>query len=225
MTQAALQKLMQRLGYTFQEVASLRIALTHRSRGGEDNERLEFLGDAVISMVTAEILYQKFPKATEGDLSRFRSSLVNRDALADLALQFELGQYLLLGQGEMRSGGHERRSILSCAMEAVMGAIYLDGGFDAIKQCILVWYQTQLASLSNPAHHKDPKTLLQESLQSRRCSLPVYVVEATEGEAHRQSFTVSCYVADLDLKTFGQGLSRRKAEQSAAFAMLDLMRK
>ncbi len=213
------------LNYAFKEPKLLTVALTHRSKGGEHNERLEFLGDAVVNFVIAEILYLQFPAAAEGDLSRFRSSLVNRDALAELAKEFELGRFLLLGPGELRSGGHERQSILSCAMEAVIGAVYLDGGFDAARQKILDWYEPLLQSLSSAADHKDPKTLLQEYLQSRKLSLPIYVVSAIAGEAHQQLFTVSCQVSSRDEKTYGKGTSRRRAEQDAAQQMLEVLKK
>lgn len=213
-----------RLNYNFQDEKYLRVALTHRSKGGEHNERLEFLGDAIVNFIVAEMLFQHFPKATEGELSRWRASLVNRDALAELAKQFDLGQFLFLGPGEMRSGGSERQSILSCTMEAVIGAIYLDGGFTAIHEKITEWYEPLIQSLSSAASHKDPKTLLQEYLQSLRLSLPQYKVEMIAGEAHQQSFTVSCQVEGLAEKTQGSGTSRRRAEQEAALAMLSLLK-
>lgn len=216
-------ELSHKLNYHFNDPQILKVALTHRSRGGDHNERLEFLGDAVVNFVIAEILYQQFPKATEGELSRWRASLVNRDALADVAKQFDLGQYIFLGAGEMRSGGHERRSILSCGMEAVIGAVYLDGGFEAARDRIIDWYQPMLSTLSSAASHKDPKTLLQEYLQAQRLPLPVYTVEAIEGEAHQQHFTVSCQVEGVKDKSYGQGTSRRRAEQSAAQAMLTVL--
>lgn len=218
-------ELLLKLNYEFKEPKLLKVALTHRSKGGEHNERLEFLGDAVVNFVVAEILYQQFPKATEGELSRWRATLVNRDTLADLAKEFELGRYLYLGPGELRSGGSERHSILSCAMEAIIGAVYLDGGFDAARQRILAWYEPLLQTLSSASSHKDPKTLLQEYLQSKRMLLPVYAVEAIEGEAHQQLFTVSCFVEEVDKKTMGKGTSRRRAEQDAAQAMLTLLKK
>lgn len=218
-------ELSQKLNYQFQQPKLLKVALTHRSKGGDHNERLEFLGDAVVNFVIAEILYQQFPKATEGELSRWRASLVNRDALADMAKEFELGRYLYLGPGELRSGGSERQSILSCAMEAIIGAVYLDGGFNAARTKISDWYEPLLQSLSSAASHKDPKTLLQESLQSRRMPLPVYTVEAIEGEAHQQLFTVSCQVEGMPEKTLGKGTSRRRAEQDAAQAMLGVFKK
>lgn len=216
--------LKQRLNYDFLQPKLLKIALTHRSKGGEHNERLEFLGDAVVNFVIAEILYQQFPKATEGELSRWRASLVNRDTLADLAKEFELGRFLFLGPGELRSGGNERQSILSCAMEAIIGAVYLDGGFEVARAKIAEWYESLLQSLSSAASHKDPKTLLQEYLQSRRMALPVYKVETISGEAHQQLFTVSCQVEGITNKTLGNGTSRRRAEQDAAQLMLEVLK-
>ena len=217
--------LIKKLNYEFRQPKLLKIALTHRSKGGDHNERLEFLGDAVVNFVIAEILYHQFPKATEGELSRWRATLVNRDTLAELAKDFELGRYLFLGPGELRSGGSERQSILSCAMEAIIGAVYLDGGFDAARASIVAWYEPLLQSLSTAASHKDPKTLLQEYLQSRRMSLPLYTVEEIEGEAHQQLFTVSCLVEEMQEKTLGKGTSRRRAEQDAAQAMLGVLKK
>lgn len=213
-------ELISKLQYEFNEPNHLKVALTHRSKGGEHNERLEFLGDAVVNFVIADVLYQQFPKATEGELSRWRASLVNRDTLADLAKEFNLGRYLLLGPGEIRSGGNERQSILSCAMEAVIGAVYMDGGFEAARRKIIDWYTPWLQSLSSAADHKDPKTVLQEYLQSHRLALPVYKVENITGEAHQQIFTVSCQVEGLAQVTQGKGTSRRRAEQEAAQAML-----
>ncbi|OGT59822.1 MAG: ribonuclease III [Gammaproteobacteria bacterium RIFCSPHIGHO2_12_FULL_43_28] len=218
-----IETLSKRLHYQFQQAHLLKMALTHRSKGGDHNERLEFLGDAVVNFVIAELLYQQFPKATEGELSRWRASLVNRDTLAELAKEFDLGSYLYLGPGEIRSGGSERQSILSCAMEAVIGAIYIDGGFAAARECINDWYAPLIASLSSASSHKDPKTLLQEYVQSRRFALPVYTVEAIEGEAHQQLFTVSCRVDEIDKKSFGKGTSRRRAEQEAALLMLKMV--
>jgi ribonuclease-3 len=218
-------ELQNKINYQFQQPKLLKMALTHRSRGGDHNERLEFLGDAVVNFVIAEILYDRYPEATEGDLSRYRATLVNRDALAELAKQFDLGQYLLLGPGELRSGGSERQSILSCAMEAIIGAIYFDGGFNAARECINDWYDDYLQKLSNVASHKDSKTLLQEYLQSCRLALPIYNVDKIEGEAHKQVFIVSCQIENTDKKSFGKGTSRRRAEQDAAFAMLEILRK
>lgn len=211
------------LGYPFQQPELLQLALTHRSCGGEHNERLEFLGDAVVNFVIAEILYHMFPKATEGDLSRWRAVLVNRDTLADLAKKFDIGPHLILGAGEIRSGGSERHSILSCAMEAIIGAVYLDGGYLATYERIADWYESLLQTLSTASSHKDPKTLLQEYLQRKRMPLPVYTVESTEGEAHQQVFVVSCAVQGVTEKPLGRGTSRRRAEQEAAQAMLGVL--
>lgn len=220
-----IDELSKKILYVFKKPTLLKLALTHRSRGGEHNERLEFLGDGVVNFVIAEILYQQFPKATEGELSRWRSSLVNRDALAELAKEFEVGRFLLLGPGELRSGGHERQSILSCAMEAIIGAMYLDGGFDITRTKIAEWYDTSLQSLSSAADHKDPKTLLQEYLQRRHMLLPNYQVEAITGEAHQQLFIISCNVGGMVEKSLGRGTSRRRAEQDAASAMLEILLK
>jgi ribonuclease-3 len=218
-------ELLSRLNYHFQNPKLLKMALTHRSKGGENNERLEFLGDAVVNFVIAEILFKQFPTATEGELSRWRATLVNRDALAELAKNFELGRYIFLGTGEQKSGGSERQSILSCAMEAVIGAIYLDNGFAAAYERITEWYEPLLQSLSSAASHKDPKTLLQEYLQSQRMPLPIYKVDMTEGEAHQQVFIVSCKVEGAGEKSLGRGTSRRRAEQDAAQAMLEVLKK
>lgn len=219
---SALEK---KLGYAFKKPELLQLALTHRSKGAEHNERLEFLGDGVVNFVIAEILFHQFHKATEGDLSRWRATLVNRDTLADVAKKFDLGPHLFLGPGEMRSGGSERSSILSCAMEAVIGAVYLDGGYQAAHDCIAAWFEDLLLSLSTPASHKDPKTLLQEHVQSHRYALPIYTVESIEGEAHQQLFVVSCQIEGVSGKTLGRGTSRRRAEQEAAQGMLEVIRK
>lgn len=218
-------ELSNKIAYHFKNPEILQVALTHRSKGGEHNERMEFLGDAVVNFVIADLLYLQFPQASEGDLSRWRATLVNRDTLADLAKKFDLGKYLLLGPGELRSGGSERHSILSCGMEAIIGAVYLDGGFAAASECIADWYDDLLKSLSSAASHKDPKTLLQEYLQSRRLALPIYAVEAIEGEAHQQMFVVSCQVEGVAEKTLGRGTSRRRAEQESAQAMLEVIKK
>lgn len=219
------EELIKKIKYEFKNPEYLKIALTHRSRGGDHNERLEFLGDAVVNFIIADILYRQFPEATEGELSRYRATLVNRNALANLAIEFNLGLYLFLGPGEQRSGGHERHSILSCAMEALIGAVYLDSGYHAVLQKINDWYTPMLKQLSSAESHKDPKTLLQEYLQSRRMSLPIYKVEIISGEAHKQMFTVSCQVEGIAETTQGQGTSRRRAEQDAASLMLGVIQR
>jgi len=219
------EELSKKLQYEFKDIELLKLALTHRSKGGEHNERLEFLGDAVVNFIIADILFQQFPKATEGELSRWRATLVNRDTLANLARDFELGQYLLLGPGEIRSGGNSRHSILSCSMEAIIGAVYLDGGFEETYHCIQLWYKALLRSLSSAASHKDSKTLLQEYLQGQRLPLPIYTVVSIEGESHQQQFTISCHVEGVSEDTIGKGTSRRRAEQNAALAMLRVVKK
>lgn len=218
-------ELSRKLGYQFNDVNLLKIALTHRSSGDENNERLEFLGDSIVNFVIAEALFNQFPKSQEGDLSRWRASLINRDTLGEIARGFDMGRYMHLGPGEMKSGGSERLSILSCAMEAIIGAIYLDGGFDIIRTCIMRWYEPLLNSLTNATSLKDPKTQLQEYLQSRHMNLPVYTVEGVEGEAHQQLFTIHCSVEGVEEKVIGKGTSRRRAEQDAAVIMLGIIKK
>ncbi len=217
------QELCRKLGYSFQDFHLLKMALTHRSSSDENNERLEFFGDSIVNLVIAEALYLQFPYAHEGELSRWRATLINRDTLATLGKEFDLGRYLHLGMGELKSGGHTRASIISCAMEAIIGAIYLDSDFATIRAAILRWYQPLLASLSYASSHKDPKTQLQEYLQRQHLTLPVYEVEAIEGEAHQQIFVVSCVVQDK--KILAKGTSRRRAEQQAAETMLEVIKK
>lgn len=201
------------------------LALTHRSKGSQHNERLEFLGDSLVNCIIAEALYHQFPWAAEGELSRWRAVLVNRDSLTNLARQFNLGDYLYLGPGELRSGGNQRSSILSCTMEAIIGAIYLDSHFEQTRQTILQWYQEMLVSLSSAASHKDPKTLLQELLQAKHLPLPCYEIDHVEGAAHKQIFIICCSIDGLPQKTIGRGMSRRRAEQAAAEAMLGVLAK
>jgi ribonuclease-3 len=217
------EELSRDLGYTFLDPKLLKIALTHRSNEDINNERLEFLGDSIVNFIIAEALYQQFPNAQEGELSRWRATLINRDALCTLARSFKLGRYLFLGQGELKSGGAERPSILSCAMEAIIGAVYLDSGYLNARDCVLRWYQPLLVNLSHSSNHKDPKTQLQEHLQSSRQPLPIYTVDRVQGESHRQIFTVSCSVASVPQKALGKGSSRRRAEQDAAEQMLRMI--
>ncbi|MDR3490857.1 MAG: ribonuclease III [Gammaproteobacteria bacterium] len=219
------EELTNKLNYHFNNEALLKMALTHRSSHEVNNERLEFLGDSIVNFVIAEALYHQFPDSPEGELSRWRATLINRETLAMLAREFTLGKYLYLGPGELKSGGSERSSILSCGMEAIIGAMYLDGGFEKTKNCVMEWYEPLLQNLSNAASHKDPKTLLQERLQAMRKSLPIYIVENIEGEAHNQIFIVSCTVSGIKEKSIGKGTSRRRAEQDAAEIMLGNIRK
>jgi len=211
----------ERLGYTPRDAALFRAALTHRSAGGQNNERLEFLGDAVLNLLTARRLYALFPHAAEGDLSRLRARLVSREPLAEVAAALGLGAVLQLGSGELKSGGFRRQSILADALEALCGAIFLDSGLPAVEAAIEPLFAARIAALPAPEALKDAKTRLQEHLQSRSLTLPRYVVLGVEGEDHAQTFRVSCEVADLKLRVEGGGLSRRRAEQQAAERMLE----
>jgi ribonuclease-3 len=209
------------LGYSCLDAEVLEAALTHRSAGSKHNERLEFLGDAVLNCVVAMLVYREFPTADEGDLSRLRASLVSGETLAVIAAEVGVGEQLRLGSGELKSGGFRRKSILADTLEALFGAIYLDGGFDAAAAAVERLFIPRLDRLPSAAELKDPKTRLQESLQARGLPLPVYVVEAITGEAHEQTFRVSCTVAGLSLRTEGAGAGRRRAEQEAAQKLLD----
>ena len=204
------------IGYRFADPGLLRRALTHRSYSAENNERLEFLGDSVINCVIALELYGRFPSLTEGELSRLRASLVNQQSLAAVARQFGFGRQLQLGEGELRSRGAQRPSMLADAVEAVIGASFLDGGFEAARKVVRTLLGSPLDMLDPDAASKDPKTLLQEYLQGRKIALPQYAVVATSGEAHEQQFQVECVVPALGIRTRGGGASRRGAEQEAA---------
>jgi ribonuclease-3 len=217
----ALQALQERLGYRFGSAALLRQALTHRSHGATHNERLEFLGDSVLNCAVASLLYQTFGKLDEGDLSRVRANLVKQQALFEIAQRLELSGCLLLGEGEQKSGGFRRPSILADTLEAVFGAIFLDGGFDAAQLAIHRLYEPVLRNVDPNTLGKDAKTLLQEWLQSRKIPLPVYAVVATHGAAHNQLFEVECAVPKLSIQVLGSGGSRRAAEQAAAKLALE----
>ncbi|WP_070970398.1 ribonuclease III [Vibrio sonorensis] len=210
-----------KLGYTFKDGQLIHLALTHRSANSKHNERLEFLGDSILSFVIADDLYHRFPKVNEGDMSRMRATLVRGNTLAELGREFELGEYLKLGPGELKSGGFRRDSILADAVEAIIGAIYLDSDIEEVRTIILNWYQQRLEAIKPGASQKDPKTRLQEFLQGRRKPLPVYTVTNIKGEAHNQQFTVSCEVAGIGEPVIGKGTSRRKAEQAAAELALE----
>ena len=214
-------RLARALGHAFADPALLTRALTHRSAGAANNERLEFLGDALIGFVTAEALVARFPQADEGTLSRLRASLVKREALAALARELELGGYLRLGAGEARSGGHSRDSILADALEAVLGAVYLDAGFEPARRVALELFRGGLERSDAGRAAKDPKTRLQELLQAHRRPIPDYAVVAVGGSGHAQSFRVTCTLADDGDTSEGEGTSRRRAEQAAAEAMLE----
>ncbi|MGL4600745.1 MAG: ribonuclease III [Plesiomonas sp.] len=220
---ASLNTLQRKLGYTFTNQELLHLALTHRSASGKHNERLEFLGDSILSFVVADALYHQFPKVDEGDMSRMRAALVRGNTLAELAREFELGDYLRLGPGELKSGGFRRESILSDTVEAIIGAVYLDTGLESVRQLILQWYQQRLEEIRPGDRQKDPKTRLQEYLQGRRLPLPVYHVMQVRGEAHDQEFTIHCSVEGMAQPVIGVGSSRRKAEQAAADQALTLL--
>jgi ribonuclease-3 len=215
-----LAELERRLGHTFANAALASQALTHRSFGTPHNERLEFLGDALLNCAVATLLYDQFGDLPEGDLSRLRAALVNQVSLSKIALDLGLGDRLRLGEGELKSGGFRRPSILADALEALLGAVYLDGGFDAVRKAVSSLLADRLERASNVPVEKDPKTALQEHLQAKRLALPRYSVMKTEGEAHDQTFTVECRVDDLGLASQGRGASRRAAEQAAAEALL-----
>lgn len=212
------------IDYAFRDPELLHQALTHRSYGIPHNERLEFVGDAVLNCVIALRLYRRFPKLPEGELSRIRAHLVNRDALARLARHAGLGAELRMGEGEARSGGADRSSTLADALEAVFGAVAEDGGFAAAERVIDAVFADLLRDADPVALGKDPKTSLQELLQARRIAVPEYAIVATRGEAHAQSFLVECRVAALELTCTGEGSSRRAAEQDAAAHALITLR-
>ena len=208
--------LCRRLGYSFAQPQLLQHALTHRSHNQAHNERLEFLGDSVLNCVIAKHLFDTYPVLPEGELSRLRSNLVNQQTLFILAQQLDLGELLLLGEGERKNAGFRRPSILADAMEAIFGAVFLDAGFEAAERVVLGLYVPFIAQTDVQTLGKDAKTLLQEYLQGKRLALPKYTVVATQGEAHAQLFQVECEIPQLKLTTRGEGASRRSAEQTAA---------
>lgn len=213
--------LRQTLAYQFQDPALFEEALTHRSASRCNNERLEFLGDAVLDFVVSEIVFQERPDANEGDLSRLRASLVKDTRLSEVAASIGLGEHIILGSGEKKTGGHRRGSILADALEALFAAIYVDGGFRAAEKVIRGLFETLAAELPDSEALKDPKTRLQEFLQADGYALPVYNIEQARGKAHKPVFEVSCSIDALQISTLGSGSTRRHAEQQAAAAMLD----
>ncbi len=208
------------VGYHARDTALLACALTHRSAGGSDNERLEFLGDAVLSFVVAGLLYEEFANSDEGDLTRYRAALVSGDVVAAVGRDCGIGERLRLGPGELRSGGFRRPSILGDAFEAVLGFIYLDGGIEGVREVIHRLWRSRLDALRATPPEKDPKTRLQEWLQGRSLALPEYVEESVRGEPHARTFTVVCRVSDPSAQARGVGSSRRRAEQRAAEQVL-----
>jgi ribonuclease-3 len=213
------------LGHPFADPELLRQALTHRSFGAPHNERLEFLGDSLLNCAVATLLYERFGALPEGDLSRLRAALVNQASLSEVAAKLGLGERLRLGEGELKSGGFRRPSILADAFEAILGAVYLDAGFEAVRVVVGKLLGERLESEEGLPVDKDPKTALQEHLQGRKLQLPRYSVQRTEGEAHDQTFTVECRVDDLGLTATGRGASRRVAEQAAAEGVLAQLEK
>ena len=205
-----------KLGHSFRHPELLRQALTHRSFAAEHNERLEFIGDGMLNCAIALLLYRRFPQLPEGDLSRMRANLVNRDTLHRLAVALDLGPAIRLGEGELKSGGAARASILANALEAVLGAIMLDSGFDAAFAAVERIYATELSAAGSADPGKDPKTRLQEWLQGRRLPVPEYAILSVSGEAHMQTFEVVCRIPALKIAASGSGASRRAAEQAAA---------
>lgn len=216
----SLSRLERQLGHTFKDQDLMILALTHRSFAGRNNERMEFLGDAILNFIAGEALFERFPEAREGQLSRLRSRLVKGETLAVLARGFELGEYLRLGSGELKSGGFRRESILADALEALIGAIYMDAGMEVARERVLAWLANEIAGLTLIDTNKDPKTRLQEYLQSRGLELPRYEVVDVRGEPHCRTFMVECQFNLLNEKTHGQGGSRRIAEQVAAASAL-----
>ncbi len=212
----AIDALLKKLEYAFNDEALLDEALTHRSFSSKNNERLEFLGDGILNFVIADELFKLYPDVQEGDLSRLRANLVNKESLAEIAVTLELGEVIRLGSGELKSGGFRRPSILADGVESIFGAVYCDAGFEACRALIVRLYKDKLDSPTDLQSLKDPKTQLQELLQSRHYSLPEYEVSKITGKAHAQVFYVICSIAALQIKVTGEGRSRRKAEQLAA---------
>ncbi|EPE37319.1 ribonuclease 3 [Candidatus Photodesmus katoptron] len=215
-------KLERRIGYKFTSDNLIHLALTHRSANIKHNERLEFLGDSILSFVIADNLYYRFPTVSEGDMSRMRATLVRGNTLAELGREFKLGNYLKLGLGEFKNRGFLRDSILANVVEAIIGAVYLDSDIEMVRLIVLSWYRTRLEVIKPGISQKDPKTRLQESLQSKKKPLPIYTIIKIKGEAHNQQFTVSCNIEGIKNFIIGKGTSRRKAEQEAAKIALGL---
>lgn len=215
-----IKKLQKTLGYTFQTKEILKQALTHCSASSRHNERLEFLGDSILSFVISYALYKHFPTINEGDMSRMRAKLVQGNTLSKLACEFQIGQYVTLGPGEIKSGGSQRESILANTIEALIGGIFLDSDIQTIENLILGWYKSRLKNIHPNNTKKDSKTRLQEYLQSKHLPLPEYIIAQVYGEAHNQLFTIQCKILDIKNHVIGFGSSKRKAEKNAANAAL-----
>ncbi|MCW8982922.1 MAG: ribonuclease III [Gammaproteobacteria bacterium] len=219
-----LSLLCSQVGYQFDDIKLLQLALTHRSASKGNNERLEFLGDSILSFIISDVIYHKFPDIDEGQMSRLRAALVKGENFANMARELELGKYLKLGAGELKSGGFRRDSILADAFEALIGAVYLDSNEQQVRTLIFKLFEGQLANIDLNRAIKDPKTRLQEYLQSRRQAVPEYEVIKIEGKSHEQTFTVSCRVEALEQPVTAAGSSRRKAEQAVAEKVLELIK-
>lgn len=219
MKEEELKRLEKRIGYQFSDFSLLKQALTHRSALGLHNERLEFLGDSILSFAISTDLYKRFPKVDEGDLSRMRATLVCGKMLSEVGREFVLSDCLILGPGELKSGGFRRDSIIADGVEAIIGAVFLDSNIDVVNNLVLSWFESRLNTIQPGISQKDPKTRLQEHLQSRKQALPLYEVLDVKGEAHNQQFTMSCEIEGMK-QVQGKGTSRRKAEQVAAQTML-----
>ncbi|NRB37505.1 MAG: ribonuclease III [Pseudomonadales bacterium] len=222
---SALKELCLRLNYQADNVRLIEQAVTHRSFGGSNNERLEYLGDALLDLVIGEALFHQFAEQKEGVLSRYRAELVKGSALAELARELGLSHVIRLGSGEKKSGGADRESILADSFEAILGAIYLDKGFDYSKTLVLILFASRLQGIEVSAKNKDPKTALQEILQAQKYQLPLYQLEKATGQQHQQTFFVSCILQDLKKDVTEQGRSKKIAEQNAAASMLILLEK
>ena len=216
-----LDSLMRVLHHQFDDVGLLKLALTHRSKGSKNYERLEFLGDSILGFVVADWLYANYPQLAEGKLSRMRSSLVRKETLALVARELNLSDYLILGEGELKSGGFNRDSILSDSVESIIGALYLDSGFDKANEFIMRNFAIHFKNISDTSTHKDAKSQLQEVMQKKALNLPIYSIVETVGEQHDQEFTVSCEVEDAGISANATAKSRRLAEQKAAAQVLD----
>ncbi len=219
------QDLSKRLVYSFVNINLLTQALTHRSFSAQNNERLEFLGDGALNFMIAHQLYQRFPTISEGDLSRLRAQLVKESTLCEIAISLDLGNTLMLGEGELKSAGWRRPSILADAVEALIGAVYLDGGFAAAEGLVAHLFANKLNTIDPKVIDKDPKSLLQELLQGKKIAVPEYTVTHLDGEAHAQVFIVECWIEKLNIRTDGEGTSRRIAEQQAAQLALEKLKK
>lgn len=215
-----LATLMRKLGYKFEDGNLLKLALTHRSRGSNNYERLEFLGDSILGFIVADWLYSEFPQLAEGKLSRMRSSLVRKETLAQVARELDLGEHLILGEGELKSGGFNRDSILSDVVESLIGGIYLDAGFQQASEFVFKHFEPHFSTTTAQSNFKDAKSKLQELMQKGGLSLPVYSIVDTQGEQHEQEFSVECSLVDIPVSAIAKGMSRRIAEQESASLVL-----